>query len=108
MNWQKKRPANESAEPSALRHVWLFGFFIVAATFIAYLPVWQAGFIWDDNEHFTLPSLRSLHGLSRIWFQLGATQQYYPFVYSVFWVEYKLWGEAPLGYHLINVLLHVV
>ena len=27
-------------------------------------------------------------------------------VHSVFWVEHKLWGDATLGYHLVNILLH--
>jgi tetratricopeptide (TPR) repeat protein len=82
------------------------GLLLVVATFMAYLPVWHAGFIWDDDRHVTLPILRSLHGLARIWIQLGATQQYYPLVHSVFWLEHKLWGDFPLGYHLLNVLLH--
>ncbi|SRR5579884_1514964 len=54
------------------------------------------------------PDLRSLHGLWRIWFDLGATQQYYPLLHSAFWLEHRLWGDAVLGYHLLNVLLHVM
>jgi tetratricopeptide (TPR) repeat protein len=54
----------------------------------------------------TKPALRSLNGLARIWMQLGATQQYYPLVHSVFWVEHRLWGDSTVGYHLINILLH--
>src|SRR5208283_2459907 len=26
--------------------------------------------------------------------------------HSGFWVEHKLWGDATLGYHLVNTLLH--
>jgi tetratricopeptide (TPR) repeat protein len=89
------------------RHDWLLGFCLLAVTLIAYQPVWHAGFIWDDEAHVTRAELRSLNGLARIWTQLGATQQYYPLVHSVFWVEHKLWGDSPLGYHLVNVLLHV-
>ncbi len=37
---------------------------------------------------------------------MGATQQYYPLLHSAFWVEHKLWGDATLGYHLVNILLH--
>ena len=51
------------------------GLLLLAAIFIAYQPVWQAGFIWDDNEHVTKPELRSLAGLARIWTQLEATEQ---------------------------------
>ena len=45
-------------------------------------------------------------GLAQIWTQLGATQQYYPIMHSVFWIEYHLWGNSNLGYHLVNILLH--
>lgn len=53
-------------------------------------------------------ALRSLDGLRDIWFKLGATQQYYPLLHSAFWLEAKLWGDYVLGYHLVNVLLHVI
>ena len=56
----------------------------------------------------TKPELRSLHGLWRIWFDLGATQQYYPLLHTAFWIEHGLWGDAVLGYHLTNVALHVL
>ena len=82
------------------------GLLLLAATMLAYQPLWHAGFIWDDDAHITSPGLRSWHGLARIWTELGATQQYYPLVHSLFWVEHRVWGDAPLGYHLINVLLH--
>jgi protein O-mannosyl-transferase len=51
---------------------------------------------------------QSLSGLWRIWFDLGATQQYYPLLHSLFWVEHRLWGDAVLDYHLTNVLLHAL
>jgi len=79
---------------------------IVCCTLLAYLPALSGGLLWDDAAHVTRPELRSLHGLWRIWSDLGATQQYYPLLHSAFWVEYKLWGDATLGYHLANILLH--
>ena len=80
------------------------GIFLV--TLAAYWPAINGGFIWDDNEHVTRPALQSLRGLWRIWFELDATQQYYPVLHSAFWVEHRLWGDAPVGYHLVNILLH--
>ena len=47
-----------------------------------------------------------MHGLGRIWFDLGATQQYYPVLHSAFWLEHRLWGDAAGGYHVVNLLLH--
>jgi len=75
---------------------------------MVYGPALQGTQLWDDNAHLTKPELQSLHGLWRIWFDLGATQQYYPVLHSAFWMEHILWGDAVLGYHLVNVVLHVL
>jgi tetratricopeptide (TPR) repeat protein len=88
-------------EPAAL-------LLIAAVTFWAYWPAMNGAQIWDDDFHITKPELQSLHGLSRIWFEIGATQQYYPLLHSTFWLEHKLWGGSVKGYHLVNVVWHVV
>ena len=62
--------------------------------------------VWDDEAHITRPALQSLSGLAQIWTTVHATQQYYPLLHSAFWTEHLLWGDATLGYHLLNVLLH--
>lgn len=84
------------------------GALILAAVVIAYLPALGGGFLLDDDLHVTRPELRSLDGLGRIWFEVGATQQYYPLLHSAFWVEHHLWGDAVVGYHLTNVVLHAI
>src|SRR3954452_21514340 len=81
---------------------------ILIVTFLVYLPATNGRPIWDDDSHITKSELQSLHGLSRIWFELGATQQYYPLLHSAFWLEHKLWGDSVVGYHLMNVLWHVI
>jgi tetratricopeptide (TPR) repeat protein len=92
---------------SVARYGPLLGLGLIAvATCVAYLPAMNGQFIWDDDAHVTAPELRSLHGLERIWFDLGATQQYYPLLHSAFWVEHRLWGDNVLGYHLANLLEH--
>jgi tetratricopeptide (TPR) repeat protein len=79
---------------------------IVAATFAAYYPVWHGGILWDDDAHLTAPALRGMPGLWRIWFDVGATQQYYPLVHSTFWLLDSIWGDQTLPYHLLNITLH--
>src|SRR6059036_2878010 len=79
---------------------------LFAATLIAYWPALHGGMLWDDQSHITRPELQSTRGLWRIWFDLGATQQYYPLLHSAFWVEHTLWGDAVVGYHVANILLH--
>ena len=81
---------------------------ILLTALLVYLPSMNGARIWDDDSHITSPGLQSLEGLHRIWFDLGATQQYYPLLHSAFWLEYKLWGDSVVGYHLVNLLWHLV
>src|SRR5437868_9707274 len=101
----KSNPRNGVKNSQRIR---LFSLALIVATAVAYLPAWNGKPIWDDNAHITQPELRSWHGLVEVWTQVGATQQYYPLVHSVFWIEQKLWGNSVLGYHLVNILLHAL
>jgi tetratricopeptide (TPR) repeat protein len=82
------------------------GVLVFFATIVAYLPSLSGDFIWNDSDYVTAPALRSLHGLVLIWSDLGATQQYYPLLHSAFWVQHRLFGDNPLGYHVVTLLLH--
>ena len=79
---------------------------LLLATLLAYGPSLSGDFLWDDAGHVTNPTLQSWSGLARIWIEPGATQQYYPLLHSAFWLEHKLWGDAPLCYRLVNVVWH--
>jgi hypothetical protein len=92
-------------KPVQLKQIGL-GLLLLGATVLAYLPALEGGIIIDDAEHLTAPALRSFAGLWRIWSVVGATHQYFPVLHSAFWLEHRLWGDAVLGYHLTNVLLH--
>ncbi len=81
---------------------------LFCATLVAYWPAVHGSLLWDDANHVTRPALQSLHGLWRIWFEPRATQQYYPLLYSSFWLEHRLWGDAVTGYHLTNITLHAL
>ena len=94
-------PAGPKRFPPPVIALALFG-----AALLAYLPSINGGLLWDDAAHITAPALQMLHGLWRIWFQVGATQQYYPVLHSAFWLEHRLWGNSVLGYHLMNIGLH--
>lgn len=107
---QASRPTLPSAIPQQSRGwpaaaVFLLTFVVVVA---AYYPSLRGDFLWDDAGHVTSPALQSSAGLLRIWFEPGATQQYYPLLHSAFWLEHQIWGDAPLGYRLINILWHAL
>jgi tetratricopeptide (TPR) repeat protein len=91
-----------------LNRPWLLALVLVVATFAAYQSVWHAGFIWDDDDHFTKnPAMISLDGLKQIWSSL-AVSRYYPLTLTSFWAQRRLWGLHPMPYHLVNVALHAV
>ena len=78
---------------------------------VSYLPAMRWGdFIWDDLMMTDTPAVRQATGLWQLWFSPGeirAEGHYWPLTYSVFWLQHKLWGFAPAGYHVVNVLLHL-
>jgi tetratricopeptide (TPR) repeat protein len=95
--------------PETSRALLLRAIALFLITFVAYIyiPWSRAGFIWDDDAYIeNNQTLRTTGGLRQIWFEPGATPQYYPLVFTSFWVEYHLWGLEPGGYHLVNILLH--
>src|SRR2546423_83900 len=84
---------------------WLLAIVLVAATVLAYLKVWHAGFIWDDDLHLTRnPVIVGPLGFKNIWLSSAAT--YYPLTLTTFWIEHALWGLRPAPYHIVNVLIH--
>ena len=82
-------------------------FLFFSLTFLIYYPAIEGDFIWDDDVYVSEnEQLRSGEGLKNIWLKPGATVQYYPLVFTSFWLEYKLWGEDTAGYHIVNMILH--
>lgn len=105
----RRQPIKRSPAPAKERSPWarwdLFAALLLV-TLAAYYPAWNGGLLWDDDAHVTRGDLQSLHGLWRIWFDVGATQQYYPVTHSTFWVLHRIFGDTTLGYHLFNITLH--
>ncbi len=80
---------------------------ILVLTLLAYAYATQCGYIWDDDMYVYLnPTLVSAQGLWDIWFTPGATPQYYPLVFTGFWIENVLFGLDPFSFHLINIFIH--
>ena len=100
------RPA-PAGSPARHQSLWWGAAAILVIVTVAYVPAIRSDYIWDDDSYVTEnPTLQTLDGLGRIWFEIGATPQYYPLVFTTFWIEYRFWQLEPLGYHLVNVLLH--
>ncbi|HMO04216.1 MAG TPA: tetratricopeptide repeat protein [Kiritimatiellia bacterium] len=93
--------------------LWL-GLLLVLGTVAVYAPALGAGFIWDDDVHFTAnEAVRRWRGIIDIW--TSRTAVYYPLVLTTAWVVHKVAGfSAPvfhaltLGLHIANALLLVL
>ncbi|CAG1064607.1 hypothetical protein BAC1_00168 [uncultured bacterium] len=82
--------------------------FFLLVTISAYIYILNCGYIWDDERHVLMDSsLWGLAGLWKIWFS-KEMQQYYPLIYSSFWLESNLWGLNPAMSHLINAAIHAL
>jgi len=80
---------------------------LLSVTAIAYFPALRGGFIWDDETFVTQNKLiKASDGLYRFWFTTEPAD-YWPVSYTAFWIEWRLWGGQTLGYHLVNLGLHV-
>jgi len=97
--------AGDAGKPAWLSRDWAWGLVLVVMVIVAYFPVWRAGFVWDDDFMVTANScVVGPYGLKEIWTTKAA--DVCPLTTTTFWLEYKLWGPAPMPYHLVNVLLH--
>jgi len=95
--------------PNILRHWAIPTLLILCLTVLAYGPAFDAGFIWDDDDYvMENETLSSPTGILNIWLSPRSTPQYYPLVFTSFWIEYRLWGLHATGYHITNILLHAL
>ena len=79
---------------------------------ICYLPamLW-GGLIWDDFTWSKSSAVLEWSGLGAIWSWpslIEGEKHYWPLTYTTFWLEHKIWALAPAGYHVVNVLLHLL
>lgn len=82
---------------------------LILLVFIMYFPVLKADYIWDDDAYVVNNmNLRDTQGLKRIWLEPKTSPQYYPLVFSSFWIERQLFGPNPQISHLLNVCLHIL
>ena len=105
----RSKPVEDfAAKPAPIR--WktvLEALVIVAAGLLIYWPALHGDWLWDDDLLVTDNSnLRSLWGLWGIW-STPPTTDYWPLSWTLLWIEWHLWGNESLGYHLCSLALHI-
>ncbi|MFC1709875.1 tetratricopeptide repeat protein [Candidatus Omnitrophota bacterium] len=90
---------------------------IVFACLVPYFNTLFADFVWDDELFFVESHcMKSFDSLPKFFVQdflkpfrhFGSAHYYRPFLAAAFMLNYSIWGDNPLGYHLTNILLHAL
>lgn len=103
----KKQTHTNSKISSNEVPIWLLAFIIII-TLLAYLPVFDAGFVqWDDKLYIQDNALIRSINLKEIFatYQQG---NYHPVTMLVYAIEYHFWNLNAAGYHTVNLFLHLL
>ncbi len=92
---------------------WAIAGLVAAAALLAHWNTLQCGYVnWDDTGYIgNNPLVTGDGGLSRIWldvFSEKPVMQYYPLVFTSFWIEHGFWQTDPAGYHAMQLALHAL
>ena len=107
---QQASPTSKPAEFNSTfqRSVLLKAALIILAGFWIYWPALRGDWLWDD---FTLirnnAVVQAPDGLWKIWFEPSLLRDYFPLKVTVEWIEWHLWGDHTIGYHLVDLILHL-
>ncbi len=80
---------------------------MVVAVFLVYQPAWQGGFLWDDDNHLLNNPVLKSGGVAEVWTP-GGYINYWPLTFTVYWLQFTIWGLKPIGFHLVNIAVHAV
>ena len=97
-----KRQAN------LVREAWPWAALLLMVAAV-YWPALFADFVWDDKV-FVLNStqIQAWSGLLDTWINPAGSNElhFWPMLNTSFWLDHKLWGFNPVGFHATNILLH--
>ncbi|MCA9726361.1 MAG: tetratricopeptide repeat protein [Candidatus Eisenbacteria bacterium] len=84
---------------------------LVLAALLSHLTALRAGFVFDDrglvlkNSWVWEPTPGAVLS-NQYWPDHEGTGLYRPVTSFSYWVDGKIWGQHPFGFHLMNLLLH--
>ena len=85
-------------------------YLIVFTVFACYLPVLSNKFVWDDVHNLIgNPNYRGLTISNLSWmFTTFYDANYHPLCWLTLAIDFLLWDMNPAGYHLTNLVIHVL
>ncbi|MBI2062805.1 MAG: hypothetical protein HYT61_01025 [Candidatus Yanofskybacteria bacterium] len=93
------------------RKLWLFFVGAIALSFLLYGNSLGGEFVYDDNFFSDRPELRNSTHFLQIWTEPYLPQNlaaglYRPLAVFSFVLNFVLFGESPISFHLINIILN--
>ena len=111
-NKKELKKQNRGAKNASLKNTkvdkrYYYALFIIAIiAFIVYSPVFQNGFVWDDDDYIrNNPLIRTIN-LSEI-FSSYVMGNYHPITILGHAIQYKIFDLSESGYHFVNLLIHI-
>ena len=95
------------------RAEWLRNFLFQIATIVLaglwiYSPAYHGDWLWDDDQAITAnPVTRGPWSFEKLWVAPPGAD-YFPLTGTVFWMEWHAFGMNPTGYHVVNIVLHIL
>jgi protein O-mannosyl-transferase len=88
---------------------WLKGLVLAGIVLWVFSPAWTGGWVWDDTAEILRnePIRSSWRAIGGMW-TAPSGADYLPLKETVQWAEWHLWGDAPAGYHLVSISLHLL
>jgi len=79
--------------------------FLLLVGLIIYRPLLPGNFIMDDLKlvQWDNPIVNGKLGPGSIWFRAD-----FPLSTLALWLQWKAWASNPLGYHIVNIVLHAL
>ncbi|MGD1277638.1 MAG: hypothetical protein ABR964_10495 [Tepidisphaeraceae bacterium] len=95
-------------DPVSRRDWGLWAAVLMLLALVCFWPSIPGRFLWDDDRYVSHNNtLLGRQGLPHIWWPPKLqTVQYYPLTFTSFWIEHQMWTDYPLGYRVVNLLLH--
>jgi tetratricopeptide (TPR) repeat protein len=90
------------------RHALVLPALLAGATLAVYANSLGGGFVWDDEVIVVEGTLRSAGGIAQALLAPDVVRPYYrPVTRASFHLDAAAWGARPMGFHAVNVALHL-
>ena len=81
---------------------------IVLASLWIYSPTYHGDWLWDDDQSITAnPVAQAPWSFHDLWV-VPPGADYFPLAATGFWLEWHAFGMNSTGYHVVNIVLHIL